>query len=113
MLESLRRQLWETIYLNPVTIDELLENKEDEGYKEIDVIEEEHGVTVKLTFWDDEDLITSTYEFNAENFLQKALIIERQSETIIFDRNKRITELLKEIEFVKNQGMCKVNILTA
>ncbi|KZB90050.1 hypothetical protein A2U94_17980 [Bacillus sp. VT 712] len=97
MIEQLRLQLWEAMYLNPVWPHELLENIKDPSYKQVNIKPIDGGSVVELTFVDDGELCNAFYTFDSDDHLQQATIVEGQEETIIYDRSQLISSTLDKI----------------
>jgi hypothetical protein len=97
VLEKLRQKLWETIYLNPVWPHELIENTKDPDYLSVNYKTGNIGIEVELIFKDNEEIVTSIYYFDSNDFLQKAVMIESEKESIFYSRQDEISSLLGQI----------------
>lgn len=105
MLDRLRTMLWETIYLNPATPEDLIKNIDDPDYKTVKSFEKKNGLCVELTFVDCGALVTAIYEFDNNQFLQKVTMIDNEIETVIFDRQQQIKDIMKMITQAKKEPL--------
>jgi hypothetical protein len=111
MIEKLRNDLWEAMYLNPVWPHELLENAKDPSYNSVNFKPCDSGTEVELLFTDEGALIKSVYTFDSEEHLQRAVIIENETESVIYDRAQLVASILNQItSYSKNE---KANQVTA
>lgn len=97
MLNQLRKQLWEAMYLNPVWPYELLENAKDPEYQSISFKPLDNGFEVELLFTDEGQLVKAVYLFDSNNYLQRAVMRENEHESVIYDRNQLVTNIMNEI----------------
>ncbi|MED4904078.1 hypothetical protein [Parageobacillus thermoglucosidasius] len=97
MLNKLRTQLWEAMYLNPVWPHELLENAKDPEYKNISFKPLDAGLEVELLFMDEGQLVKAVYLFDSNDYLQRAVMYENEHESVIYDRNQLVTNIMNEI----------------
>lgn len=110
MIEQLRKELWEAMYLNPVWPHELLDNIKDPSYKEVSMKPIEGGSVVKLTFVDEEELCHAFYTFDLNNYLQHATMLEQGIETTIYSRDKQVANLMNKIYELSKQKQQKTII---
>lgn len=103
MLDELRKELWETMYLNPVWPDELLETAKEPGYQSIEFKSVNKGLEVELTFIDEGVLVTAIYNFDKDDLLQEAHLIENGTRSIIYHRNDLISEIMAKITLIKKR----------
>ncbi|KQL57249.1 MULTISPECIES: hypothetical protein [Bacillaceae] len=101
MIETLRKILWETTYLNPVTPNELFSLKNDEGY--LDVLKKTtmRGFEIVVNFYDDDDFVTTYYTFDEDEKVQLIQMDEFGEITVIFDRQQQIKHVLRKINECK------------
>lgn len=97
MSDFYRQQLWEALYTNPVYPAELLENLRDPEYTNVSYIRIDAGCVVDLSFYDEGQLITAKYFFDAQDQLQKAIMYEGRKESIIYDRQAIVDATLVKI----------------
>lgn len=103
MIEVLRRKLWETIYLNPVTPAELMKNLTDPDYTSVECVNLDRELRITLSFKDDGELIKTVYSYDSNNLLQNVVMQELDTQSVIFNRQEEIKVILNEISNCKNE----------
>lgn len=97
MINDLHNALWQAMYLNPVFPDDLLKNVKDQDYTNVAFIPTESGCIVELAFYDEGEFVEARYIFDEEDRLQKALMYETGHESIIYDRDVLVNEILSKL----------------
>lgn len=97
MVDALRKNLWESLYLNPLWPSDLIENAMDPDYTQVKFSKWEHGTKAELVFVDEGEDITTTYFFDEKEFLQKVIMTEFGHESIIYDREFEVATVMKDL----------------
>lgn len=113
MIELLRRKLWESIYLNPVSPNDLMDNSSDPDYKSVEFVYSKEGLHITLSFEDAGDYVTAIYTFDNKQLLQNVVMVESGHETVVFDRQKQIKEISMKIKEYNEVNFPTVEIISA
>ncbi|CAF1855633.1 hypothetical protein ABE189_03105 [Bacillus subtilis] len=98
MLNELRNQLWKAMHLNPVWPSDLLVSAKDPDYEQVSFKQINDHLEVELFFTENGDIVKAIYLFDDNEYLQHASIIEGDSQSTIYDRQKEIETILTKIK---------------
>lgn len=99
-------ELWQALYLNPVTIGELAENILNKDYKEISIKRVKEKIMVVLTFEDEGETARAGYLFDREGNLLHAEMVEGEGKerSSIFDKAENVQNTLEESIMRRKRG---------